>query len=271
MDDLKFVFCSIFIVLLILAIIIISVLHKKYINSIYRKSLCLKKLSDLNNSYDKLFCDFKQAHHTSKINKSKTSFDKTNFHQIMLEYVYANLEYFKNNMNLLEINSEYLKLYTEECDQIYENNITTWKYGIQKKSELRLFIKNKLNPPTSISLTVSSEYTSPKGRNRYFDKKTFYTSNIKEAINIADKRLYTEKKTKEERAKMTDSLRYDVMKRDGFRCVICGASAQDGIKLHVDHIKPVSKGGKTEINNLRTLCERCNLGKSAKYDPTGIN
>ena len=68
-----------------------------------------------------------------------------------------------------------------------------------------------------------------------------------------------------ERAKMTDSLRYDVLKRDGFRCCLCGASASDGAVLHVDHIKPVSKGGKTEYNNLQTLCDRCNLGKSNKY------
>ena len=63
---------------------------------------------------------------------------------------------------------------------------------------------------------------------------------------------------------MTDSLRYDVLKRDGFKCQICGASAQDGATLHVDHIIPVSKGGKTEMSNLQTLCDRCNLGKSNK-------
>ena len=70
---------------------------------------------------------------------------------------------------------------------------------------------------------------------------------------------------------MTPSLRYKIMQRDGFRCRLCGASAADGAKLHVDHICPVSKGGKTEPDNLRTLCERCNLGKSARYNPNGMN
>ena len=65
---------------------------------------------------------------------------------------------------------------------------------------------------------------------------------------------------------MTDSLRYDVMQRDGFRCQLCGATAADGYKLHVDHIIPVSKGGKTEMGNLRTLCERCNMGKRDKIE-----
>ena len=76
---------------------------------------------------------------------------------------------------------------------------------------------------------------------------------------------------KRERSKLNASLRYDVLKRDNFRCVICGRSAADGVTLHVDHIKPVSKGGKTELNNLRTLCDYCNLGKSDKYDPDGMN
>ena len=70
---------------------------------------------------------------------------------------------------------------------------------------------------------------------------------------------------------MTDKLRYQVLNRDCHRCVICGASAKDGVKLHVDHIIPVSKGGKTELSNLRTLCERCNLGKGSSYDPYGYN
>lgn len=70
----------------------------------------------------------------------------------------------------------------------------------------------------------------------------------------------------EQRRLMSDSLRYDVMRRDGFRCQICGATQKDGVKLHVDHIFPISKGGKTEMSNLRTLCERCNMGKSDKIE-----
>jgi 5-methylcytosine-specific restriction endonuclease McrA len=60
------------------------------------------------------------------------------------------------------------------------------------------------------------------------------------------------------------SLRLHVLSRDNFRCVFCGKSpATDiGTKLHIDHIKPFSKGGKSTLDNLQTLCEECNLGKS---------
>lgn len=56
-------------------------------------------------------------------------------------------------------------------------------------------------------------------------------------------------------------LRFEVFKRDSFTCVYCGASAPSVI-LHVDHIHPVSKGGKNNLLNLVTSCESCNLGKS---------
>lgn len=68
----------------------------------------------------------------------------------------------------------------------------------------------------------------------------------------------------QQRALMTDSLRYDILERDGRRCRICGATAADGVTLHVDHIVPVSKGGRTEPSNLQVLCSRCNRGKSDK-------
>lgn len=59
-------------------------------------------------------------------------------------------------------------------------------------------------------------------------------------------------------------LRFIVMQRDNFRCKICGASPANtpGIVLHIDHIIPCAKGGKANIDNLQTLCAKCNLGKS---------
>lgn len=64
--------------------------------------------------------------------------------------------------------------------------------------------------------------------------------------------------------KISDKLRYKVLKRDNFKCRICGASpAKDPtIELHIDHIIPWSKGGETTLENLQTLCSKCNLGKS---------
>lgn len=70
------------------------------------------------------------------------------------------------------------------------------------------------------------------------------------------------------RGNITLGLRYDVLRRDRFRCVICGASpaSKIGCELHIDHITPVVLGGETKVENLRTLCNACNVGKGAKVE-----
>jgi len=59
-------------------------------------------------------------------------------------------------------------------------------------------------------------------------------------------------------------LRFRILKRDNFSCRACGASPAltPGLELHVDHIEAWSLGGETIEENLQTLCEPCNLGKS---------
>jgi len=63
---------------------------------------------------------------------------------------------------------------------------------------------------------------------------------------------------------ISDRLRFKVNRRDGFRCVLCGASPAitAGVQLECDHIIPWSKGGETVFENLHTLCKKCNGGRS---------
>lgn len=63
-----------------------------------------------------------------------------------------------------------------------------------------------------------------------------------------------------ERKKINNALRYQVMKRDSFYCQLCGITGKK-VLLVVDHKVPVSRGGKTEMKNLQTLCQKCNTGK----------
>ncbi|HBR21477.1 MAG TPA: hypothetical protein DD713_02745 [Nitrospiraceae bacterium] len=60
-----------------------------------------------------------------------------------------------------------------------------------------------------------------------------------------------------------DKLRIKILKRDNFKCVYCGKSpaTHHGITLHIDHVIPFSKNGKTVFENLQTLCQNCNWGK----------
>ena len=118
-------------------------------------------------------------------------------------------------------------------------------------------------PRTEFSIVIEAEFTgngtSHKRRRSYsmnFIRTAFRNIQKNEQSGIESKRA-----ARQERAKVTPKLRYEVFKRDGFRCKFCGASSKDGANLHVDHIIPVSRGGKTELANLQTLCETCNLGK----------
>jgi len=59
-------------------------------------------------------------------------------------------------------------------------------------------------------------------------------------------------------------IRLQVLSRDKFRCIFCGRSPATDVNviLHIDHITPFSKGGKSVLDNLQTLCSNYNLGKS---------
>jgi 5-methylcytosine-specific restriction endonuclease McrA len=79
------------------------------------------------------------------------------------------------------------------------------------------------------------------------------------------------------RSKIRPRVRAAVLERDGYRCVLCGWSKEDGdwywcpnrqrkvvCVLEMDHIFPWSLGGSDDIDNLQTLCTSCNTSKGAR-------
>jgi hypothetical protein len=57
-------------------------------------------------------------------------------------------------------------------------------------------------------------------------------------------------------------LRFEIFKRDNFKCQYCGRNPKDdNCKLVLEHKIPKSKGGTFEPSNLTTACQECNLGK----------
>lgn len=248
--------------------------HEKRIRAyIISNSSLLKELKQINSKY--CFVELKEKYEYTYNCKSKAEYDRFDFYNAFCNICY------QNSKELREINKQALDN-SRSCLS-YEKEVLALLQQINdrglgqeyKDDEIKIIRENKIKTYTSPLIVIKKRYTSQKGMNHYHASKEYPLYEIEKAIK--EKRDYykanAERKAsvEYERSLMTPKLRYRVMQRDGFKCVICGASSKDGATLHVDHIKPVSKGGKTEMNNLRTLCDRCNLGKGALYIEDGVN
>jgi hypothetical protein len=69
---------------------------------------------------------------------------------------------------------------------------------------------------------------------------------------------------------VTKRTRYEVLRRDGFRCRYCGATPAEA-ELRIDHVVPVALGGSDAPGNLVAACHDCNAGKAASApDAAGV-
>lgn len=66
----------------------------------------------------------------------------------------------------------------------------------------------------------------------------------------------------------TPKLRMSILKRDNFRCRVCGRSPSNHVdlELHVHHVRPWAAGGVTEDSNLITLCHTCHNGLDPHFE-----
>lgn len=75
---------------------------------------------------------------------------------------------------------------------------------------------------------------------------------------------------------ISPQLRNEILERNGFTCQLCGAGVGDTdpfnpnrkVRLHIDHIIPISQGGTDDKGNLRVLCSACNQGRANVQPPT---
>ncbi len=117
-------------------------------------------------------------------------------------------------------------------------------------------------------LTVEYEfsYTSGGGMARRHFSVPMTEDTIAELIRTLESKLTASAFAKEQRTLMTKRIREFIKNRDNFTCCTCGNSTHNepNLLLEIDHIIPVSKGGRTSEDNLQTLCWKCNRAKSNK-------
>lgn len=229
----------------------------------------IKNLNDVNERY-KFHEDVKETYAYEINLPSKAKFDRYEMTRL-----FDSVAWFKEEARIdagkICQNRKLYEDYKKEVDAIQSeiSKEEAENLHIPLKSyvrvEERLFQAGTQKPIVSGRLVCTAKYTSPQGRNSYQKSKEFDLTQLPARFLALQANLLwqgsEERRRQKARAQMTDKLRYSILKRDGFRCQLCGRTAEDGVKLHVDHIIPVSKGGETTWNNLRTLCNECNQGK----------
>lgn len=204
--------------------------------------------------------------------KLKTAFDNFDYLRFLLSFIDIHYDEFSDLLSKIYNNHREYSAYQSNVNRLTSTptsvidryNISYEDFYREENALCQTAMLQK--PAFSVKIACTVSYTSPKGQSAYSKHEDFIAPEIwnvwKMVTDFRSKNCNDSQKR--ERQKMTLSLRYDILKRDHFRCQICGRTAVEGATLEVDHIVPISKGGKTAPDNLQTLCRDCNRGKRDK-------
>lgn len=267
----------IFFLIFILPIVIYNFIIKSIINKenevVSKTSKKIQKITKLNELYQ--FKDIKRKkRNIIEREYSRKSLDRVTGKSIINYHLDNNINGIRTDLENAIFNITLLEKYNKDVEKVLQSeSINDSKYSSKKfkmveERVLRSIIYKKENFMITLKIEV---YYRSNGGNVYDNKKRKYLFNdLVFVYNEWNRGNKFEETINQERKIMNDYIRYNVLKRDNFSCQICGITAKDGAKLQVDHIIPVSKGGKTVMSNLQTLCERCNIGKSNKTENDDI-
>lgn len=239
-------------------------------------SSAIKALDGLNDGYRPHFQKHPAIRHdfTARV-ESKAKYDRFNLGSYLSRSVLDNEQWFEQAIGQRAAPIQHYKSYRHDFDLIA--HLELGKSGDPRLRperfaaiERRLLHRRKLACPTpKARITSTVRYTSPQGKNSYASTITWDFEQLQYGLAAAQAERARQSTAqflrKRERDAMTAGLRTKVMRRDSFRCQMCGAAQSDGVTLHVDHILPVSHGGLTILENLQTLCAHCNLGKGNSF------
>lgn len=163
------------------------------------------------------------------------------------------------------------------------DNMFLFKNSFRKRADGELEdLIAQLNPDLicyklkTYSIQSSTEHYNAKTHQWYEDSSPIKTSFYRELtpeevlfrIEVLSKYNFEmteyQYNCENQRSLMTPELRKEIILRDSSTCQMCGKKCQD-YEIEIDHIQPISKGGKTTKSNLQVLCVSCNRSKSNKW------
>ena len=248
---------------------VIKRIIKKENDEVSKISLKIQKIVNLNESFN--FKEItKVKRNITEREYSRKSLDRVTASSIIKYHIENNLNSLRSDIENALYNIDMLDNYINEVEKIINcESPNESQYSLKKFQKIENRVINNIihkKEDFLIDLNLEVYYQSYGGRvnvSKHFHLTFNDLVNIYKEWQNGNKFAETKK---QERRIMNDDIRYNVLKRDNYTCQICGVTAKDGAKLHVDHIIPVSEGGKTVMSNLQTLCDRCNLGKSNKTE-----
>ncbi len=268
------------IILVLFSIIVVGIVifltyyftQKKYNNFILENSVCLKQLNEINSRYKFYpYINYNQSH----------TYDNEKLYDNISckDYLIYQLQFYSikisNQINKINDNRQLYSNYLSEIKDIsqfgqFQSSIGKLKLEKLVKKEKQLIEKQILRAPvTQFTLSVTL-YCSKINGQVYSRKSEIFSAGevltFIKRINRKNGNFYTDREIwdaicRVERGKVSNKLRFLIYSRDGYRCRKCGISDRYA-QLEIDHIIPISKGGKTTYDNLQTLCHKCNVEKS---------
>ena len=211
---------------------------------------------------------------TAEVSATVFASAENNPMEYIIKYFYPNKKEYPEQIQKLSTLIEELET-LKEAKQIIENYKAEYNQYLEDVPEYimnddeegfysRLGFANISEHVLTVEYKFS--YTSNGGMAKRSFTVPMTEETITELIHALENKLRTSSFVKEQRTLMTKKLREYIKKRDDYTCCNCKNSTykEPNLLLEIDHIIPVSKGGRTEEENLQTLCWKCNRSKSNK-------
>lgn len=230
------------------------------------------------------------SHHNYRRDRNVANYQSPNVHNCSLQVVRnASADPVKYVMKYFNIKADEATL--TDVEKLGED-ITRLENAINNLEQREASITKSFNPPAFILKyyaddfmkhvgvelspigvpypTYVFEYVSAGGNSSQRATVKLNTPTIDAIIETLSQKIRFSKSAAGQRALMTSKLRNLIKTRDNHTCRYCSVSlaAEPHLLLEVDHVIPLSKGGLSTLENLQTLCWRCNRTKSNKVAST---
>lgn len=253
--------------------------NRKYVDFVNEHSLAIRAIKELNSKYQ--FSPiypliYKNCYDTT-VNFEKVSCKDYLIYQFHLDTLRVR-RIIKSRNNNISKEIDYKSKVDLTKDKLGNFDVSIEDLNEEKLRNIESIVFNDLIEKVNTDFYAEVHLYLTRGRmHRVVDEKKelFDLNEIIDVLKSIDsskvidgRRFYSGEVWKSiervERAKVSKELRQEIFERDGYTCVNCGSTKKES--LEIDHIIPISKGGKTEPGNLQTLCRNCNIRKGNNID-----